>query len=358
MVGAGPASLGREMERASHAAAGYPAIAETESAAAGDPSEPGPARLERAGQASVPQGRPFEGLPPGPPLSGSSHQGGTLTVAAVPIGQPGDASARLAGALETAAVIAAEDTRRLRRLAGALGVRLTGRVLSYYDDIESRRVPALLAELIAGQDVLLVTDAGMPGVSDPGYRLVAAAAGAGIRVTVLPGPSAVTTALVISGLPCDRFVFEGFPPRRAGERAKRFAELATERRTLVFFESPRRLAATLVELAAAFGGERRAAVCRELTKTHEEVVRGSLAGLAADLAGGVLGEVTLVVEGAQPAAVTVSPREAAAAVAEREERGQPRKEAIVAVARELGVRRRDVYDAVVASARPVRRQPD
>jgi 16S rRNA (cytidine1402-2'-O)-methyltransferase len=161
---------------------------------------------------------------------------GTLIVAAVPIGQPGDASARLTEALRSAPVIAAEDTRRTRRLAAALGIQLAGRVVSYYDDVESRRVPALLAELRSGQDVLLVTDAGLPGVSDPGYRLVAAAAEAGIRVTVLPGPSAVTTALVISGLPTDRFVFEGFPPRRAGERARRFAELAAERRTLVLFE--------------------------------------------------------------------------------------------------------------------------
>jgi len=284
--------------------------------------------------------------------------GGTLTVAAAPIGQFADASGRLAGALAAAPVIAAEDTRRLRRLATALGVRLTGRVLSYYDDVEARRAPALLADLIAGEDVLLVTDAGMPGVSDPGYRLIAAAAEAGIRVTVLPGPSAVTTALVISGLPSDRFVFEGFPPRRAGERARRFADLAAERRTLVFFESPRRVAATLAELAVAFGADRRAAVCRELTKTHEEVIRGTLAILASDLADGVLGEVTLVVDGAQPAAVAVSPGQAAAAVADREERGQSRKEAIVAVARELGVPRREIYDAVVAGTRASRGQRD
>ncbi len=312
------------MDRASNEPAAYPATSEIKSAAGRDPAEPS----------------------------------GTLTVAAVPIGQPGDASARLVAALETAGVIAAEDTRRVRRLAAALGVRLTGRVLSYYDDVESRRVPGLLAELAAGHDVLLVTDAGMPGVSDPGYRLIAAAADAGVPVTVLPGPSAVTTALVISGLPSDRFVFEGFPPRRAGERARRFAELAAERRTLVFFESPRRLGPTLAELAAVFGAERRAAVCRELTKTHEQVVRGALGVLAADLADGVLGEVTLVIEGARPVAVAMSPGLAAAAVAEREERGQSRKEAIVGVARELGVPRREVYDAVVASARPARRQPD
>ena len=292
----------------------------------------------------------------GPRRPGGRHQpvsqrGGTLTVAAAPIGQPGDASGRLAHALATAAVIAAEDTRRLRRLAAALDVRLTGRVVSYYDDIEARRVPALLAELTAGQDVLLVTDAGMPGVSDPGYRLIAAAADAGIRVTVLPGPSAVTTALVISGLPSDRFVFEGFPPRRAGERARRFAELAAERRTLVFFESPRRIGATLAELTAAFGADRRAAVCRELTKTHEEVIRGTLADLTAQLADGALGEVTLVVAGAPAAHVAATPAQAAAAVAGRERGGQQRKEAIAAVARELGLPRREVYDAVVASAR-------
>jgi 16S rRNA (cytidine1402-2'-O)-methyltransferase len=282
---------------------------------------------------------------------------GTLTVAAAPIGQPADASRRFADALAAAPVIAAEDTRRLRRLAAAIGVRLVGRVLSYYDDVEARRAPELLAELAAGRDVLLVTDAGMPGVSDPGYRLIAGAAAAGIRVTVLPGPSAVTTALVISGLPSDRFVFEGFPPRRAGERARRFGELAAEHRTLVFFESPRRLGSTLAELAAAFGGDRRAAVCRELTKTHEEVIRGTLASLAADLANGVLGEVTLVVDGAEQAPAPVGTEQADAAVAEREARGEPRKEAIAAVARELGVPKRQVYGAVVAGGRSARGQP-
>ena len=275
-------------------------------------------------------------------------------VAAAPIGQPADASPRLASALASAAVIAAEDTRRLYRLAAALGVRPAGRVLSYYDDVETRRVPGLLTELAAGHDVLLVTDAGMPGVSDPGYRLIAAAADAGIRVTVLPGPSAVTTALVISGLPSDRFVFEGFPPRRDGERARRFAGLAAERRTLVFFESPRRLPATLTELSTAFGADRRAAVCRELTKTHEEVIRGTLGSLVEAVAGGVLGEVTLVVAGASAVKPATTPAAAAAAVAEREQAGQPRKEAIAAVARDTGLPRRAVYDAVVSSRGPQR----
>ncbi len=175
---------------------------------------------------------------------------GVLTLAAVPIGRAEDASARLAEELAGAAVIAAEDTRRVRWLAASLGITLTARVISYYDAVETRRAGELVAVLQGGQDVLLVTDAGMPGISDPGYRLVAAAAAAGLRVTALPGPSAVTTALAVSGLPTDRFCFEGFPPRRPGERQRQFAELADDRRTQVYFESGRRLAVTLAELAA------------------------------------------------------------------------------------------------------------
>jgi 16S rRNA (cytidine1402-2'-O)-methyltransferase len=312
MLEAGTASLGREMQRASDDQASYPAIR----GAAAD-ADDGTGRL------------------------------GTLTIAAAPIGQPADASGRLAAALETAGLIAAEDTRRVRRLASALGVRLTGRVVSYYDDVESRRAPALLAELADGHDILLITDAGMPGVSDPGYRLVAGAAAAGLRVTVLPGPSAVTTALVISGLPSDRFVFEGFPPRKAGDRSRRFAELAAEPRTLVFFESPRRVGATLAELAAAFGAGRRAAVCRELTKTHEEVLRGSLGELAERLAEGVLGEVTLVVAGASQLPEPVMEADAVAEVRARVVGGASRRDAVAAVAAELGMRKRDLYAAVV-----------
>ncbi len=277
--------------------------------------------------------------------------GGTLTLAAVPIGTPQDASPRLIAALGEAPIVAAEDTRRVRRLASALGVRLTGSVISYYDGVEAARVPGLLAELQAGRDVLLVTDAGMPGISDPGYRLVAAAAQAGIRVSVLPGPSAVTAALAVSGLPSDRFCFEGFPPRRAGERARRFADLAAEQRTLIFFESPRRLAATLAGLAEAFGKDRAAVVCRELTKTHEEVIRGAVGDLAEWAAEGVLGEVTIVVAGA-PRGPRADPADAAGEVAARERAGTPRKAAIAEVARELGLRKRELYDAVV------RRAPD
>jgi len=276
---------------------------------------------------------------------------GTLIVAATPIGRAGDASPRLASALAAAAVIAAEDTRRVRRLAAALGVTLAGRTVSYYDDVEQERVAGLLAALRSGDDVLLITDAGMPGVSDPGYRLVAAAAAAGLRVTVLPGPSAVTAALAVSGLPSDRFCFEGFPPRRDGPRARRFAELAAEPRTMVFFEAARRAGATLAGLAAAFGPGRRAVVCRELSKTHEEIRRGTLGELAEWAADGLLGEVTLVVAG-RDQAPAMDAAAAAAEVAAREAAGTPRKEAIAAVAAESGLPRRDVYNAVVAAHRP------
>ncbi len=253
---------------------------------------------------------------PGP---GEANEGGVLTLAAVPIGRAEDASSRLAAELAQATLIAAEDTRRVRWLASSLNVELKARVVSYYDAVEARRTADLLGELKAGRDILLVTDAGTPGISDPGYRLVAAAAAAGLRVTALPGPSAVTTALAVSGLPTDRFSFEGFPPRGQGERNKRFAELASDRRTQVYFESGRRLAVTLAELAASHGEDRPAVVCRELTKTHEEIKRGTLAELAAWAAqvsgadprapkkapkkrkgttsGAVRGEITLVVAG-------------------------------------------------------------
>ena len=292
---------------------------------------------------------------PGPEPDPGAGRSGTLILAAAPIGRPQDASARLAAALADAPVIAAEDTRRLRRLAAALGVALSGRVISYYEDVEAARGPTLLAALTSGQDVLLVTDAGMPGISDPGYRLVRAAIEAGIGVTVLPGPSAVTAAVAVSGLPTDRFCFEGFPPRKAGERARRLASLAGERRTMVFFESPRRLAVTLAEMAGAFGPGRQAAICRELTKTHEEVRRGTLGELAQWASGGVLGEVTVVVGGAAqlgPAGDgTGSPArsaaELAALVAAAEQAGNPRKDAIATVAAEHGLPKRVVYDAVV-----------
>jgi 16S rRNA (cytidine1402-2'-O)-methyltransferase len=249
-------------------------------------------------------------------VTGDTRSAGVLTLAAVPIGRAEDAAPRLAAELATADVIAAEDTRRVRQLAAALGVALTGRVVSYYDVIETRRAAELATELAAGRNVLVVTDAGMPGISDPGYRVVAAAVAAGVRVTAVPGPSAVTTALAVSGLPTDRFCFEGFVPRKPGERERRLAELATEPRTQVFFESPRRVAATLTELRSSHGDERAAVVCRELTKTHEEIVRGTLAELAEwavwrEASGGVRGEITLVVAGLGQAAAKAAARDAA-----------------------------------------------
>ena len=302
---------------------------------------------------------PASGGSPGASDTASPAAGryGTLTVAAVPIGRPGDASPLLAQALAEAPLVAAEDTRRLRRLAATLGVELTGRVVSYWDAVERRRGDQLLDALRQGQDVLLVSDAGMPAISDPGYRLVAAAAEAGARVRVLPGPSAVTAALAVSGLPSDRFCFEGFPPPKPGKRARRFAELATEPRTMVFFEAGKRTGVTLGELAAAFGPGRRAVVCRELTKTHEEIRRGTLAELAGWAEGGLLGEVTLVVEG-DPGEPRLSPADAAAEVARRAAGGQPRTEVIAAVAREHGLRRREVYDAVLAARRAGPGGPD
>jgi 16S rRNA (cytidine1402-2'-O)-methyltransferase len=276
---------------------------------------------------------------------------GRLILAATPLGDPGDASPRLVAGLATAAVIAAEDTRRLRRLCADLGVTPSGRVVSFFEGNETGRVPALLDALRDGSDVLVVTDAGMPAISDPGYRLVAAAVAAGLTVTVLPGPSAVTAALAVSGLPVDRFCFEGFLPRRAGERRRALAALADEPRTVVFFEAPHRLAATLLALVEAFGPDRPAAVCRELTKTYEQIRRGTLRELAEWATGDVRGEITLVVGGAPAVASTAEPAELAEAVADREAAAESRKDAIAAVARAYGLPKRVVYEAVVTQKR-------
>ncbi|NGO10881.1 16S rRNA (cytidine(1402)-2'-O)-methyltransferase [Streptomyces sp. HC44] len=279
---------------------------------------------------------------------------GTLVLAGTPIGDVADAPPRLAQELAGADVIAAEDTRRLRRLTQALGVQPAGRVVSYFEGNESARTPELVEVLAGGARVLLVTDAGMPSVSDPGYRLVAAAVEKDIRVTAVPGPSAVLTALALSGLPVDRFCFEGFLPRKAGERRSRLREVAEERRTLVYFEAPHRLDDTLAAMAEVFGAERRAAVCRELTKTYEEVKRGPLGELAAWAAEGVRGEITVVVEGApEKGAERLAAEELVRRVRVREEAGERRKDAIAAVAADAGLPKREVFDAVVAAKHSV-----
>ncbi len=281
-----------------------------------------------------------------------TSQPGVLVLAATPIGRVADAPPRLADELATADVVAAEDTRRLKRLTTDLGVTVKGRVVSYFEGNESARTPVLLEALLAGDRVLLVTDAGMPSVSDPGYRLVAAAVEADVLVTAVPGPSAVLTALAVSGLPVDRFCFEGFLPRKAGERARRLAALAREERTMVFFEAPHRTGAALAALAEAFGDDRAAAVCRELTKTHEEVRRGPLAELVAWAAEGVRGEVTIVVAGATGPELAGDPDSLRAAVSDLEAEGTSRKEAIVEVARRAGVPKREVYNLVHATSPP------
>lgn len=274
---------------------------------------------------------------------------GVLVLAATPIGDPRDAAPRLAQEIATAGVVAAEDTRRFGRLCRALEVRPSGSVVSYHEHNEGTRTADLLARLLGGARVLVVTDAGMPSVSDPGYRLVVAAVEAGVRVTCVPGPSAVLMALAVSGLPVDRFCFEGFPSRKAGERLRSFQALARERRTLIFFEAPHRLGATLTAMAEAFGGGRPAAVCRELTKTYEEVKRGGLADLAAWAASGVKGEVTVVVGGA-PAQVS-DPETTVAAILARVAGGERLKEVCAELAAVTGLSRNDLYNAALAARR-------
>jgi 16S rRNA (cytidine1402-2'-O)-methyltransferase len=251
--------------------------------------------------------------------------------------------------LADADVIAAEDTRRLRRLAAELGVTVSGALVSYYEAVERTRIPGLLDRMRDGRTVLLLTDAGMPSVSDPGYRLVAAAAAAGLPVTCVPGPSAVITALALSGLPSDRFCFEGFLPRKAGDRSRALAELTGERRTMVFFESVHRVADTLTAMRDAFGADRPAVLCREMTKTYEQVIRGSLADLVAAADAGLRGEITLVVGGA-PAGLELPPEasELAALVEELVGAGRTRRDAVDEVAARFGLPRRSVYAAAVS----------
>ncbi|RDI66753.1 16S rRNA (cytidine(1402)-2'-O)-methyltransferase [Nocardia pseudobrasiliensis] len=272
---------------------------------------------------------------------------GRLVLAATPMGDVGDASMRLRVALGSAEIVAAEDTRRTKALAKALEVEITGRVVSFYDHVEAARIPLLLEEIEAGRTVLLVTDAGMPSVSDPGYRMVAACVERGLAVTCLPGPSAVTTALALSGLPMERFCFDGFAPRKGGQRRQWLRTLVRETRAVVFFEAPHRLADCLADAVETLGPDRRAAVCRELTKTYEEVVRGTLAELAAWAVEGARGEITVVVEGAQP--LSADPADLVGEVEALVAEGARLKEACAEVAAATGASRRELYDAVLAA---------
>ena len=274
---------------------------------------------------------------------------GRLVLAASPIGDFRDASARLISELASADVIAAEDTRRFKRLCSDVGIVPTGRIVSYFEANEVERTPGLVADLKAGLTVVVITDAGMPSVSDPGFRLVSAAVDAGIVVTALPGPSAVLMALAVSGLPSDRFCFEGFLPRKAGERTKSLHALERETRTMIFFEAPHRLAASLSAMKDVLGSDRPAAVCRELTKTYEEIRRGTLAELEQWAADGVKGEITIVVQGASTDIAVGDPAQWVAQVQALESAGMTRKEAIADVAHSTGARKRDVFDAVVAA---------
>lgn len=271
---------------------------------------------------------------------------GALVLAATPIGDPADAAPRLARELGSAPLVLAEDTRRTKRLADSLGVTITGRLWSYHEHNEAQRTPELVERIATGERVLLVTDAGMPSVSDPGYRLVAACVERDLPVTCVPGPSAVLMALAVSGLPVDRFCFEGFPPRKGGERARMLAALADETRTMVFFEAPHRLDQTLAAMAEVFGDDRRAAVCRELTKAYEEVKRGGLRELADWAVEHARGEITVVVAGAVPRVASLD--DAVATVLDLVAGGVRLKDACGQVAEASGLSKKALYDAAVA----------
>jgi len=272
----------------------------------------------------------------------------TLILAATPLGNPGDASPRLKSAIENASIIAAEDSRRFHRLCADIDVTFTARVLSFFEGNEIDRTRELLSELKSGATVLVVSDAGMPTISDPGFRLMRDAIAEGIEVSVIPGPSAVTMSVALSGLPTDRFSFEGFPPRTAGARISTFEKLRFEERTMVFFEAPHRLADSLVDAINVFGADRRGAICREMTKRYEETIRGNLGELSAWASTNeVLGEITLVIAGAATDSASLTAADMVGRVREFEAAGMDRKSAIATVAEEFGIAKRLVYAAVV-----------
>jgi 16S rRNA (cytidine1402-2'-O)-methyltransferase len=269
-------------------------------------------------------------------------------LAATPLGNPGDASPRLKSAIESASIIAAEDSRRFHRLCADIQVTFTARVLSFFEGNEEDRTRELIAELKTGATVLVVSDAGMPTISDPGFRLMRDAIAEGIEVSVIPGPSAVTMAVALSGLPTDRFSFEGFPPRTAGARLATFEKLRFEERTMVFFEAPHRLTDSLVDAVNVFGAERLGAICREMTKRYEETIRGNLGELSAwATANEILGEITLVIAGAVTDSASLTAADMVGRVREFEAAGMDRKSAIATVADEFGIAKRLVYAAVV-----------
>ena len=272
----------------------------------------------------------------------------TLTLAATPLGNPGDASARLRDAIKDATIIAAEDSRKFHRLVQDLEIDFKGRVVSFFEGNEQERTAEILAMLRAGASVLVVSDAGMPTISDPGFRLMRDAIAGGIEVLVIPGPSAVTTAIALAGLPTDRFVFEGFSPRTSGARKKFFENLRNEERTILWFEAPHRLVDALEDAVAVFGPERLGAICREMTKRYEETIRANLGGLLTwAKSSEVLGEITMVLEGAATNSAEITTQAMVSRVKEFETEGMDRKAAIATVAEEFAVPKRAVFTAMV-----------
>lgn len=273
-----------------------------------------------------------------------------IILAGTPLGNDDDASPRLRHALANADIIAAEDTRRLLNLVSRLGIAIHAPVVAYHDHNEAQKAPDLIEAARSGKTVVMVSDAGMPSVSDPGYRLADLAAQEGIALTVIPGPSAVLTALAISGLASNRFSFEGFPARKQGERISAFQKLASDERTLIFFESPRRLHETLVDMATTFGEDRRAAVARELTKTYEEVRRGTLAELVAWSAEDVKGEISVVVEGFRPDTNAEIDPALVSEVLDLAALGLRLKDAAGHVAARTGLRKNELYSAALSAS--------
>jgi 16S rRNA (cytidine1402-2'-O)-methyltransferase len=272
-----------------------------------------------------------------------------LILACLPIGDPQDASVHLIQAIENVQYVAAEDSRKFARLCQDLNIKHNAKVISFFEGNESERIDELTAILKSQKDILVATDAGAPGISDPGYRLIRAALAENIQIKVLPGPSAVTTALLLSGLPTDRFCFEGFPPRTKGARSKWFKDLSEEERTIIFFEAPHRIVESLTDAAEAFGKDRTGAVCREMSKQYEEVIRGSISQLISWASSKeILGEITVVVEGFDLGSREFSAEQLINLVLAQEKSGEGRKEAIALVAKGNGVSKRVVFDAMVA----------